>query len=217
VEIKHTNAPAAPVHVEKLENTRVGLSGFEAFKQQREDSRKKDNNEAAKIAKGEDVKTNSPNPKEENKGSEENTENPDTQGELGLNEPPENAVLSETNSEWANSVGESELISWWNQFVETQSVKTASLMKMMRPVREGNEVVVTIAASKMEVLEAVRFPFNRFITDISGGRLTGMRIVAGEVKEQERKPYTDKEKLDYLTKKNPELEEIIRKLGLRLP
>jgi len=136
---------------------------------------------------------------------------------LGLNEPPENAVLSETNSEWANSVGESELISWWNQFVETQSVKTASLMKMMRPVREGNEVVVTIAASKMEVLEAVRFPFNRFITDISGGKLTSLRIVAGEVKEQERRPYTDKEKLDYMIKKNPDLEEVIRKLGLRLP
>ena len=41
--------------------------------------------------------------------------------------------------------------------------------------------------------------------------------VMGEVEVQERRPYTDKEKLDYLIKKHPGLGEALESLHLRLP
>jgi hypothetical protein len=39
----------------------------------------------------------------------------------------------------------------------------------------------------------------------------------GKIEVQERRPYTDKEKLDYLTKKHPGLAEALESLHLRLP
>jgi hypothetical protein len=205
------------VSIDKLEKTRIGLSGFEAFKQQKQEESKAKRDSGSPPA--DDVK-----PPEANSvvHKEIDTDTlllaePDPQSELGLNEPPVVVEKGVEPTDWAHSIPESTLIQWWNEFIETQSMKTASLMKMVRPSLDGKDVVVTIAASKMEVLEAVKFPFNRFIADKSEGKLTSLRIEAGEVVQQERRPYTDKEKLDYMIKKHPELEDIIKKLGLRLP
>lgn len=140
------------------------------------------------------------------------------QVELGLDEPPAIVADSAENSnDWGHVISDRQLMEWWQEFSDTQSVKTASFMKTLMPTMEGEEVVVTLSPSKADVLDNVRFPFKRFITEASGGKLTGLLVKTGEVQEQDRKPYTEKEKLEYLIKKHPELDTLMQKLGLRLP
>jgi hypothetical protein len=200
-----------------LENTRIGISGFEAFKQQKKEV-------AGGKPNGEDPVSASHIPAPNSQETPATTENvpqtleePEVQSELGLDEPPLIESAIPEPKDWAHSIPEPLLMQWWEEFIETQSVRTASFMKTIRPLIEDKDVVVKVPASKVEVLEAVKFPFNRFISDRSQGKLNNFRVEPGEVVEQERRPYTDKEKLEYMIKKNPGLEEIIKKLGLRLP
>lgn len=138
-------------------------------------------------------------------------------GELSLNEPPDNLETETVKEGWAGSVQESALMSWWNEFVDGQSMRTASLLKTIRPSVDGSNVVITVPPKKTEMLESVKYTFNRFIYEKSEGKLTSLKIVPGDMVETERKPYTDKEKLEFLVEKHPELKDVIEKLGLRLP
>lgn len=136
--------------------------------------------------------------------------------ELGLDEPPE-IIENTTPNDWAHSIPEAQLQEWWKEFAETQSMKTASFMKTLRPTALGKEIIVVLPPSKAEVLDNVKFPFNRFIEEKSEGKLTTLVIELGELQETDRKPYTEKEKLDFLIKKHPQIENLIDKLGLRIP
>lgn len=200
-----------------MENTRIGISGFEAFKKQKKENAGKPVSESSKTQEN----VPAPNSMDPLPVPGDNViqtlEEPEIQSELGLDEPPLIENKTTEPNDWANSIPESTLMQWWEEFIETQSVRTASFMKTIRPFIEARDVVVKVPASKVEVLEAVKFPFNRFIADRSQGKLNNFRVEAGEVVEQERRPYTDKEKLEYMIRKNPGLEEIIKKLGLRLP
>ena len=96
-------------------------------------------------------------------------------------------------------------------------MRISSLLRTILPRVVADEVVIEVPPSKVEMLEAVRFPFNRFIADKSENRLKKLRIDAGESVQTERKPYTDREKLEYLIQKNPKLAEVVKKLDLKLP
>jgi hypothetical protein len=48
-------------------------------------------------------------------------------------------------------------------------------------------------------------------------KIQSIQTVMGKIEVQERRPYTDKEKLDYLVKKHPGLAEALESLHLRLP
>ncbi len=142
---------------------------------------------------------------------------PEPQTELGLGEPPEPVAEPVVGDNWADHPTEVQLKQWWAEFVETQPVRISSLLKTTTPKIEHDEVVIVMPPSRIEPLEIVKFPFNRFIQDISEGRLKRLRIDAGEVEQMERKPYTEKEKLEYLQKMNPILKDVIDKLDLKLP
>jgi len=217
----------AVVNTKPLEKTRVDLvGGFEAFKKQKQEEAGTDKQTG--LPKSQEV--NVADKVEQNEVSSAEPENTDTDSEisethvepvivaeLGLDEPPEIIEPLPVVKDWAHSIPESTIMAWWNEFIESQSMRTGSLMKTLRPSVVANEVVVTVHQSKVEVLDSVKFPFNRFINEKSEGKLTNLKIEVGDLVEQERKPYTEKEKLEYLIKKNPKLDELIQKLGLRLP
>lgn len=141
----------------------------------------------------------------------------DHQTALGLDEPPESLLVAEPANDWGNLPTETELKQWWEEFNLTQPVRISSFLRTIVPRMDKNEVVVVVPPSRVEMLEPVKFPFNRFIREISDGRLLRLRVEAGEVEMIERKPYTEKEKLEYLQKLHPELKEVLEKLDLRLP
>lgn len=201
--------------ISKIQNTRVNLKeSFEAFKKQRAEEIGTKQNGATDAVTGQtENQVNQSGIEESTVTTDEST----VQSELSLNEPPDEIEKTAPTDEWANAIPETTLLGWWQEFIETQSVRTASLMKTLRPRQEGDKVIVTVPPKKDEMLEAVKFPFNRFISEVSDGKLQSMVIEIGEIEETERRPYTDKEKLDYLMKRHPELDDIIKKLGLRLP
>lgn len=201
------------VNVSKLENTRVKIdSEYEAFKQKRAEEFKKINREiAAPVA-------------ESTKSAEPTIEIPTNtiaeevaQSELSLNEPPEVIVQTAPVNDWAHGVSKTELLALWQEFIETQTLRMKGLMRDLEPTINGTEVEVTVPPKKIEAMESVRFPFNRFIIDKTDGKLNNLKVLSGELSQTDRRPYTDKEKLEFLVKNHPELEDVIKKLGLRLP
>jgi hypothetical protein len=139
------------------------------------------------------------------------------QTELGLEEPPAVTDENDPNPNWGELPSETQLKLWWEEFCLQQPVRISSLLRTVIPSMEGNEVVIKVAPSKMEPLEPIKFPFNRFISEISGNKLNKLRVEKGEIEQIERKPYTEKEKLEYLQKQHPILREVIEKLDLKLP
>jgi hypothetical protein len=137
--------------------------------------------------------------------------------ELGLNEPPDPIEVEASPQDWAHSISESQIMEWWIEFADTQSMRVSSLMKTIRPKVRGNEIVAVVHPGKVDMFDAVKFPFGRFILEKSEGKISHLIIEAGEIEETERKPYTEREKLEYLIKKNPGLDEFVKKLGLMLP
>lgn len=133
---------------------------------------------------------------------------------MGLDEPPEDVKTPPQGL----AVAADELSAWWLEFSNMQGVRISSLMKAIVPQAEGTEVVAVISATaQMDALEDIRFAFNKFINGISGGRLQTLRIEKGELPDDGRRPYTEKEKLDAMISKHPEWQEMIEKLQLRIP
>lgn len=140
----------------------------------------------------------------------------DPQTELGLTEPPAVIESKPMPDGWANSISESQLQQWWTEFGETQTQGVASFLNTLKPTIVQGEVCITILAIKEEMVEKMRYPFNRFIQEKSDGRLSKLQIRIGEPEKVERRPYTDKEKLEYLVNKHPKIADVMDKLKLKL-
>ncbi|MCC7299339.1 MAG: hypothetical protein IT244_13475 [Bacteroidia bacterium] len=212
------------MNTKPLEKTRVDLvGGFEAFKKQKQEEAGADKSTGLPVAQDKEPAVHDQTIEsaavlaEPQNIEATNLAEPVVVAELGLDEPPDVIEPLPEVQDWAHSIPESTLMAWWHEFIEGQTMRTGSLMKTLRPSVVGTEVVLTVHASKVEVLDGVKFPFNRFINEKSEGKLTNLKIEVGDLVEQERKPYTEKEKLEYLIKVNPKLEDLIQKLGLRLP
>lgn len=144
----------------------------------------------------------------------EKPKGPDAQTEISLDEPP--AESGDPIPE-VPAFSERQLNDWWNEFAESQSMRISSLLKTLKPVARGNEVVVQVPPKKDEITESVKYPFARFITEKSKGALTKLAVEEGVLENTGKRPYTEKEKLEYLRGKHPEMEEVIKKLGLFIP
>lgn len=138
---------------------------------------------------------------------------------MGLNEPPEITGKTEVSqpaefvplsNEMANAI--------WLEFASGQGPRISSLMKLLSARVEGTDMIVTAGSmEQLESLEEIRMPFTRFVLAKTNEKILRFLVERGEVKDTERRPYTDKEKLDYMLKKHPEWQEMIEKLHLRLP
>jgi hypothetical protein len=173
----------------KIQESRLQLSGYDAFKQRKQQER---------------ILT----PKEE-----KTLPGDQTQTEIAYEEPPSAEALVNEPAVDADAVQ-----TLWLEFSKQTGVRISSLMKAIVPAIDGKDVVVQAAsAAQMDALDEVRFEFNRFVTVQTSGKLTNLRIEKGATSVVDRKPYTDKEKLEFIIKKTPQWQEVIEKLGLRLP
>ncbi len=82
-----------------------------------------------------------------------------------------------------------------------------------------DETIYFIVNSKMHsyAIEEKRLDLLKDLYTHSNGGIKHLEIEMGEVEVVTRKPYTDKEKLEFLVEKHPLLKEAIEKLQLRLP
>ncbi len=104
-----------------------------------------------------------------------------------------------------------------SEFSATQSSRVGGLIKSVLYALDGSQVVVTVSSKAQELaMEDIRIPLMQFLLKRSRNTINNVITVLGEVEETEKRPYTDKEKLDYFLKKHSELNEVIEKLHLRL-
>jgi len=183
------------VTAEKIASTRLDFSGIKNYRENKEK------------LKGAEVREDPDHEKES------------VQTEMGLNEPPESGndkAKSEQTKKPAPT--NAELNAIWNEFASKQGPRIASLMKLLSGRLEGNVMVVTAGSqAQLDSLDEIKISFNRYLIEKTGDSNLVFKPEKGEVKESERRPYTDREKLDFLLKKHPDWQEMIEKLHLRLP
>jgi len=63
----------------------------------------------------------------------------------------------------------------------------------------------------------VRIAMVQFINKSLNIKITGLEMILSGLENVERRPYTDREKLEFLTKKHPLLAKTIEDLQLRIP
>lgn len=175
----------------KIQASRLNLGGFEEFKKAKEQER----NPVEK----------SPTPNEE-----------PVQVEADFDSPPADEVAEVSVP--LDSDLNNQLKDGWMQFASQCSPRISSLMKTVNIRLNGSEVVAeTGSSSQTGALEEIRIDFVRFITKFSGGKILSLRFEQVQATEgNARKPYTEKEKLEFLINKNPKLKETIERLNLRI-
>jgi DNA polymerase-3 subunit gamma/tau len=104
------------------------------------------------------------------------------------------------------------------RIISTKSPRLSNLLKSVKFDFEGPDLKL-IVQSKMQfvAIEEIKTELIQEIISLSNNRYNSIIIELGEVTETTRKPYTDKEKLDFLVDKHPMLQNAIDKLQLRLP
>ncbi len=104
------------------------------------------------------------------------------------------------------------------RIISTKSPRMSNLLKSVKFDFEGSDLKL-IVQSKMHfvAIEEIKVELTQEIISLSNNRYNSVSIELGEVTETARKPYTDKEKLDFLLDKHPMLQNAIDKLQLRLP
>jgi DNA polymerase-3 subunit gamma/tau len=104
------------------------------------------------------------------------------------------------------------------EIVKKQGPRIAGLLNSIK-TELHDETLKFIVSSKMHIhtIEEIRLELLRELNQLSNGRIKHILVEMGEVEAVSRKPYTDKEKLEFLMSKHPLLQEAIEKLQLRLP
>jgi DNA polymerase-3 subunit gamma/tau len=104
------------------------------------------------------------------------------------------------------------------RIISTKSPRLSNLLKSVNFDFTGSDLKL-IVQSKMQfvAIEEIKTELTQEIISLSNNRYNSIIIELGEVTETTRKPYTDKEKLDFLVDKHPMLQNAIDKLQLRLP
>ena len=103
------------------------------------------------------------------------------------------------------------------EFSASQSSRVSGLIKSILFKEEGSQVIVTVSSRAQELaMEDIRIPMMQFLMKRSRNKYNNVITVLGEVAETEKRPYTDKEKLDFFLKKHSDLADVIEKLHLRL-
>lgn len=175
----------------KIQSSRLNLGGFEDFKKAKEQER---------------------NPVEKSASPHEEP----VQVEADFDSPPADEV-AETSVPLAADLGKL-LKDGWMEFAGQCSPRISSLMKTVNIRLNGTEAVAeTGSSSQTGALEEIRIEFVRFITKYSGGKIASLKFEQVQATEgNARKPYTEKEKLEFLINKNPKLKETIERLNLRI-
>ncbi|MEY2870930.1 MAG: hypothetical protein RLZZ146_853 [Bacteroidota bacterium] len=108
---------------------------------------------------------------------------------------------------------------FWVAFYQTQTPRVLTCLKGLKYAFEDGQLIITLNASHQEsIIEEIRPQMMQaFKAQLPQLKIQTIQTEMGKIEVQERRPYTDKEKLDYLTKKHPGLAEALESLHLRLP
>ena len=186
-----------PKDSDKVETNRLKVSSFEEFK------RKKSALQTAELAS--ELAANQAN------GAREDENEQDTLDSSAA-ELPINAGLASNHSKQT-------LDEFWVDFYQTQTPRVLTCLKGLKYGIEEGQLIITLNASHQDgIIEEIRTLMMQAIKkQVAHLKIQSIQTVMGKIEVQERRPYTDKEKLDYLVKKHPGLAEALESLHLRLP
>jgi DNA polymerase III subunit gamma/tau len=178
------------VNDDLVTSTRIKLKGFEQFKQMR--------NQQQTAVQEDEI-----SPKlGDNAESIPATDNPNS-----------NEILA------SSSIVNKSIDEAWVEFYQSQTTRVLTCLKSLKYEHAGNQLIITLNASHQEgIIDEIRPTLMQLLKNqVPQLAIQSIVSVMGEVEVQERRPYTDKEKLDYLIKKHPGLGEALESLHLRLP
>ena len=186
-----------PKDSDKVETNRLKVSSFEEFK------RKKSALQTAELAL--ELAANQAN-------GERVDENEQDTLDSSAAELPINAGLASNHSKQT-------LDEFWVDFYQTQTPRVLTCLKGLKYGIEEGQLIITLNASHQDgIIEEIRTLMMQAIKkQVAHLKIQSIQTVMGKIEVQERRPYTDKEKLDYLVKKHPGLAEALESLHLRLP
>ena len=178
------------VNDDLVTSTRIKLKGFEQFKQMRTQQQ---------TAVQED---------EVSPMQDSNAENAPS-----IDIPNRNEILT------PSSISNKNIDEAWVEFYQSQTTRVLTCLKSLKYEHLGNQLIITLNASHQEsIIDEIRPTLMQMLKNqVPHLAIQSIVSVMGEIEVQERRPYTDKEKLEYLIKKHPGLGEALESLHLRLP
>ena len=178
------------VNDDLVTSTRIKLKGFEQFKQMRTQQQTA-------------VQEDEVSPKLE--GNAENAPSIDI--------PNRDEILT------PSSISNKNIDEAWMEFYQSQTTRVLTCLKSLKYEHLGNQLIITLNASHQEsIIDEIRPTLMQMLKNqVPHLAIQSIVSVMGEIEVQERRPYTDKEKLEYLIKKHPGLGEALESLHLRLP
>jgi len=186
-----------PKDSDKVETNRLKVSSFEEFK------RKKSALQTAELAS--ELAANQANGEREDGNEQDSLDS--------------SAAESPINAGLASNSSKKTLDEFWVDFYQTQTPRVLTCLKGLKYGIEEGQLVITLNASHQDgIIEEIRPLMMQAIKkQVAHLKIQSIQTVMGKIEVQERRPYTDKEKLDYLVKKHPGLAEALESLHLRLP
>ena len=186
-----------PKDSDKVETNRLKVSSFEEFK------RKKSALQTAELAS--ELAANQANGEREDGNEQDSLDS--------------SAAESPINAGLASNSSKKTLDEFWVDFYQTQTPRVLTCLKGLKYGIEEEQLIITLNASHQDgIIEEIRPLMMQAIKkQVAHLKIQSIQTVMGKIEVQERRPYTDKEKLDYLVKKHPGLAEALESLHLRLP
>ena len=201
--------PAPPKIIEKVVVAEKGkLSGFEAFKRQKELQAKND----SEATEDDDADTSAVSQPNGLTGVSDSNQLVDT--DLGSD-----SNVAITDSPKPAKVVYQTLDEAYAGFYQTQSPRILTCLKSLKYRLNEEQLLIELSTSGQEsIIEEIKPQMMQFLKSrLKPNPVKNIGWEMGEIQVVERRPYTDKEKLDFLVKKHPALGEALESLHLRLP
>jgi DNA polymerase-3 subunit gamma/tau len=201
--------PAPPKIIDKVVVAEKGkLSGFEAFKRQKELQAKND----SEATEDDDADTSAVSQPNGLTGVSDSNQLVDT--DLGSD-----SNVAKTDSPKPAKVVYQTLDEAYVGFYQTQSPRILTCLKSLKYRLNDSQLVIELSTSGQEsIIEEIKPQMMQFLRSrLKPNPVKNIGWEMGEIQVVERRPYTDKEKLEFLVKKHPVLGEALESLHLRLP
>jgi len=201
--------PAPPKIIEKVVVAEKGkLSGFEAFKRQKELQAKND----SEATEDDDADTSAVSQPNGLTGVSDSNQLVDT--DLGSD-----SNVAKTDSPKPAKVVYQTLDEAYVGFYQTQSPRILTCLRSLKYRLNDSQLVIELSTSGQEsIIEEIKPQMMQFLRSrLKPNPVKNIGWEMGEIQVVERRPYTDKEKLEFLVKKHPVLGEALESLHLRLP
>ena len=200
--------PAPPKIIEKVVVAEKGkLSGFEAFKRQKELQAKND----SEANEDDDADTSAV--------SQLNGLTRESDSQLVDTDLGSDSNVAITDSPKPAKVVYQTLDEAYAGFYQTQSPRILTCLKSLKYRLNEEQLLIELSTSGQEsIIEEIKPQMMQFLKSrLKPNPVKNIGWEMGEIQVVERRPYTDKEKLDFLVKKHPALGEALESLHLRLP